>query len=510
MKRFGAILAIFSGFVIAAGAAVLPAGSGVFAEPDAGAPMIGALPREIDSGDAKVVTSFLEKDHLARRIRFFQMDNLAPGKTLYVTTDVVLEKTPDAPRGLKKYLVVRSPGQTVWVAVNALLLAGLAAAAYRQRQKNYAPLLALSGIIALRNLITGIIVWLGGNIFLLSSDEPDFFIITRDMMKFQLEAIWPRTFGQGLFYLPFAWLTGAQSCFDILAGVSYFNAYVVMPGIIVLFFLIARKLTGSTAVALWTALIYAVIPMFYFHDENWQQNYAMGYFALPAADWCFAYYKSLTWGGFNAMSDVPSTALVLLLIYGSLKLEKKYCHAAMLGALFGLACAFRINNLFYAPVAAYLWLARDKFDWRKSALDALAGGIGFLAVFGWQFYLNNRQFGSAFTFPYVLYDQTADGFRLDMVAKNLPILFGANLWLFLPGFAAIAFLGDRKLQLTLALWIVPTLIFFAGYVHTRDDVTRFVFPVYGATSLGAAAFLVKAWSRRKLGRLLVIESTPQD
>ncbi|MGE4563508.1 MAG: hypothetical protein AB7F32_01435, partial [Victivallaceae bacterium] len=157
-----------------------------------------------------------------------------------------------------------------------------------------------------------------------------------------------------------------------------------------------------------------------------------------------------------------------------------------------------------------LWLARDKVDWRKSALDALAGGIGFLAVFGWQFYLNNRQFGSAFTIPYVLYDQTADGFRLDMVAKNLPILFGANLWLFLPGFAAIAFLGDRKLQLTLALWIVPTLIFFAGYVHTRDDVTRFVFPVYGATSLGAAAFLVKAWSRRKLGRLLVIESTPQD
>ncbi len=510
MKRLAAIFAIFFGVVIAAAAAVLPAGSGVFAGPDAGAPMIGALPRELDTGDANVVTSFLEKDHLVRRIRFFQMTGLVPGKTLYITPDVVLEKTPDAPQGLKKYQVVRSPGQTVWIGVNALLLACLAAAAYRRRQKNYAPLLALGGIIALRNLITGTILWLGGNIFLLSSDEPDFFIITRDMMKFQLEAIWPRTFGQGLFYLPFAWLTGAQSCFDILAEVSYFNAYVVMPGIIILIYLIGRKLTGSSAVALLAALIYAVIPMFYFHHENWQRNYAMGYFALPAADWCFAYYKSLTWSGFNAMSDVPSTALVLLLIYGALKLEKKYCSAAMLGALFGLACVFRINNLFYAPVAAYLWLERDKFDWRRFALEALAGGIGFLAVFGWQFYLNAKQFGSIFTFPYVLYDQTADGFRFDMISKNLPILFGANLWLFLPGFAAIALLADRKLQLTLALWIIPTLIFFAGYVHTRDDVTRFVFPVYGATSLGAAAFLVKAWSRRKLGRLLVIESTPQD
>ncbi len=479
MKWIPALFLTLLCAVLPAAETVLPAGSGVFNTPEAEAPMIGALPREWKTGDAPMVYGFLEKDHLVRRIRFYETTALVPERKLYVTPDVVLAG------GLKQFKTTRDWRIYAAGIFHAALLAGAAAAFWRCRK----PYFALTAIVALRGFITGAILFRAGDIFLLSSDEADFFVMTRDMMNLSVDSVWPRTFGQGLFYLPFALLRNAADCFGILADVSYFNAFLVTPAIIVLLFLTARKLTGSERIALAASLLYAVVPMFYFHVENWAQNYAMGYFAFPPADWCYAYYQSLTWSGFNAMSDTPSTALVLLLLYGSLALETKYRNAAWLGALFGLACLFRINNIFYAPAAAYLWLERGKFNWRKSAADALAGAAGFLAVFGWQFYLNHTQFGSVFTFPYVLYDQTADGFRFDMLSRNLPILFGANIWLFLPGFIAIALLRSRKLQIALLLWIVPTLIFFAGYVHTRDDVTRFVFPVYCALAIAVAAYL---------------------
>ena len=120
-------------------------------------------------------------------------------------------------------------------------------------------------------------------------------------------------------------------------------------------------------------------------------------------------------------------------------------------------------------------------------LGLLTGCVVYLGVLLPQFLVNQHQFGSPFTFSYVLHyqgnavgDRPMDGFTLHTLFKLSGIRFlgGSNFAVWCLGLTGLLFLRERRLRVVLTLWAVPVIWFFFGYSHTFCDAVRFILSSY--------------------------------
>ncbi len=325
-----------------------------------------------------------------------------------------------------------------------------------------------------------------GAVYLFSSDEPDFFVTCASLMQGDFSRFQPRSLGTGLWYLPFALLTGVTDITGILAPFSYFSAFAAVPAAIFCWQCAAERLTDRrTAFA--AAMLFAVLPLFWFHFEPGSGTTASGVFLWPSGRLSYEFYQTMIAGGFCAMSDTPALTMLFASLLLAL-LPPRPWNAAACGICFGMALLLRINALLFLPalLTAPLCIRRDlpRREWLIFAGWMLALTT---AVMVPQLLTNALQLGHPLTFPYVRYENTADGFALANMAGNWPLLMRGNRVFLFAGLTGLMLMPDRRTAGWLALWVLPTLLFFLGYYHTRDDLVRFILPLY-------APLLLAAWT----------------
>ncbi|MBQ9501168.1 MAG: hypothetical protein IJU70_03320 [Lentisphaeria bacterium] len=337
-----------------------------------------------------------------------------------------------------------------------------------------------------------------------AADEPGYFAVIRDMLDGVWTSPWSFTAGLGFLYLPFVLISGAKEFYDIVPAFNYFSALVCGPGILLLGYLILRKLGVSGKRSCAAMLCYAVWPFVAFHYEKIDTGLVQAFFLLPAwlvkfNDWF--YYAVCINSGFNAMSDTPGLLAVMGCLYFALAMPPKTRYAALFGVLYGFACLVRINYILLAPLFAFLLFRRFRESRGLLIAACLASTGAFIAAFAVQFVCNALQYGSPFTFGYVRHypdmaplDRPAAGFTWHTFAKLVALrgLMRVNLPVFAVGTAALWLMKDRFRQAVLVLLSVPVVLFFCGYSHTFCDLRRFVFPAFCGLLMAAAA--VEVWS----------------
>ena len=486
-----AILACAAASCPAAAQVTLPENTALFTKPDPLSAPVGAV-----SGEVEVKREFHQYTHmhpLAYRHQFYEI--VRDGKTFYASPEIRADSTQVLPFPLWRHLAAVLAAAvglfTAWRHFRERKSGALAPGS--RREAAYFLIEAL----ALRYALSFAMLAEFSNLLPAAADDNGYFEVGYDLWNRSFTRPWRFTLGNGLWYIPFIALLKAKEFYDIALAVDYFNLLVTAPAVLVLAFLTLRKLgipLRAAAAALFTGVLWCFVAC---HLENWDACRFPGFFVPPVPDaadplgmWKF--YRFCIGAGFNAMSDMPGLLAVLATIYCALSLPLKARHAALTAALYGFACLIRINYCFMAPLLAFIWLIRmreAKLAWREVALHAVAGAAAFLALFGWQLFVNYRDFGSILRFGYVLHyldfpagERPADGFTFHTLTqwRNLKFLFGANHAAWTLFFAGTLFLRDRKLRTVFVLWAAPITIFFLGYYQTYCDAARFILPVFVA------------------------------
>ena len=505
------IVAAATMFALGAGErTAIPAGTPLFAEPSLFSRVVGSGPLE-----AEVVRGpfrgFSGQHPLAWYNDYFEVAVPGGGRA-YFTPDAVLPQRA----GVSPLLWQTPPLPELRILLTlaaAVFLGALAVKSIRELRAGSIPpggraeaLYWIALALLLRVTLGLLTATRFGNVIPSAADDPGYFRTISDMLKGDWEGPWNFTVGLGFFYLPFILATRAAEFYDIAVAFDYFSMLVIAPAALALGFVILRRLGLSVRQAGAAAAIQAVWPFFFYHLENWNVKNFSCFFALPPspdAPYGFArFYSFCINAGFNAMSDTPGmlTLFAALLLVLAMPLRRRWALAA--GALYGFACLIRINYILAAPLLFFVALYRMRRDgtagkMTEQLLMTLCAAAGFLAVFGIQIYVNCRQFGSPFTFGYILHytdyapgDRPADGFTLRTLSKGVHIRFlaEANLALWAPGIAALLLDRSRLRRTVFSLWAVPLIWFFFGYSHTFCDARRFILPTVTAL-LGAISAL---------------------
>ncbi len=487
----GLFLFFFPFFIY--GSVIFHPGTPVFERPDQDARFLFVINQQIEIEPLSEKDSFFTRHPLARYHKFYEIP-ISAGKTAWACPEFRVSTENGKPKMEPEY--VNSPlRKTALILVAAALLAVSGFGAYRMvRRGKLPPLptaatvsLSIAFLVLLRWLMLLILIMGSYNIIAGSSDDPGYFQTAAGFIKGDFSGPWRFTIGLGFLYIPFILALNATQFYDIAVQFAWFAGFVLMPASIVMTYLIIRKLTGSQLKGFFTALLWTVIPLFYSHFEFWDEKVFKSFFALPKDTFCFRFYRNIITMGFNAMSDTPSTFFVLLCILLCVFLPAKIRSIAIIAFVYGFACLLRINNIFFAPLIAWLFWCRFNtrlLEWNFLG-KALLTAVGvFLATFGWQLIINKMHFGHFFSFPYVLHGGANDGFRWPFVSQGIQYLGGSNLAYWALGTAGIFFVSDRKLRITLILWAVPVILFFFGYTYTFCDSHRFIMSSYSAI-LGA-------------------------
>ena len=328
-----------------------------------------------------------------------------------------------------------------------------------------------------------------GSFFCAPADDPGYFEVAIGLIDGNLDGPWSFTVGQALWYIPFMLIMRTRDYFDLVIPFSCFSALVLSPlalGFLLIFF---RKLSGSLGAAFSATVILALLPFFFHWTLLNDANVTTSFFALPGAGGTFLNYNTLIFCGFNTMSDTPAFFLLALILMLSSVMPCRWYSAALIGFLFGFALLVRINCIFYAPAIALIYaLCQEKWYSKQAWIQYGTAVIVAVLCFAPQLYLNYRQFGGIFTFPYVMHpNRSAEGFAWDCLAGNIPYLIRANYALFWGMAVALLANRERRIRCFCGIWVIPTLLFFFGYTCTTYDAVRFILPVYGVIIFAATS-----------------------
>ncbi len=363
-------------------------------------------------------------------------------------------------------------------------------------------------VAAVRSAAMLAALMLTGEIFCSPADDPGYLATATGILDGDFSGPWSFTIGQGFFYWPFMWILGTREYFAFAPAYSYFSALVLSPLTTVLVFLFLRRLTGKTAASWAAGMVLAIYPFVFHWLPTGNGQTAVQWLSLPEPGWSLVNYAVFIAAGFNTMSDTSACLLVVMLLFLCALPPKRWrCGvAAAVGLLFGFACLVRLNNIFYAPALALLWmLGRDRrfsrSAWCEYAVGVAAAFLAFLP----QLLINRIQHGGLLVFPYVEHNNlSSSGFLWNYVKVNVPFLFYANRWWWSAGATALLLVKDRKTRTVLTLWSVLALLFFCGYPCTTFDAVRFILPVFGAF-IGAVCLL--PWRNWKIGLLWAVAAS---
>jgi len=354
----------------------------------------------------------------------------------------------------------------------------------------------LSAIIFLHLAMLFMVLYISGLTAFAPADEYGYFKIVRDVLDGNFTGPWRFTVGLPLFYLPFAVLTRAREFYDMELWFSIFNGFLVMPVYLALLFAVFKKLADAWQSFLILLILLCFMFFYQYDDCVYQGVYTFkSCFFTINDDWNYYLHSKFLLFGYHAGSENIGNVMLLAAAALLLYLPAKLRGLAAASALFGLCCLIRINNIFFAPLIA--WLIFDKFrqtqlSWAAVGRILSVGAVSFCGVFSIQWLVNYHQFGSMFTYPYVLHDPDVyKGF----LAKNF--LWGFNFLAtimygyLVPGILAMFWSRDRFRQVLWIFWVMPLFFFFCGYPALAAGSTRFVMIVY--PGLIGALVLAGCW-----------------
>jgi hypothetical protein len=478
----------------------IPAGTPVFAKPD---PRTQPIATVMEAFDAQVVDRemfFLPYDFMVRRMMFYKI-HIGDDKTAFVSPEIRCEQAEDG-----KWSMAFRPdtgfkiGDMFLLGCLMVLSAVFMFAARAKLRRNGGEgadwyCAWLPGLC--KSLVLLTVLMAAGGIYLFSTDEPDFFVTGADLAAGTLAHFQPRSLGTGIWYAPFVALFHADDVYEILVPVSYMTAFVLSPLAFALFYSFLRRFMTRWC-AMTAVMTAAVAPLFFFRAEVFQKGLVQCFFQPSEIVPGFRLYQTMIWGGFNAMSDTPA----MLCLFAGLAAAVRFVRprTAMMWSAGWLAGAmlFRVNAALFLPAFILLWLPLrpSRKDWLWAAA---VGGIVFLP----QLIVNTIQLGAPWIFPYVRYENTADGFMFSMFPANAKLLFGANAPFFWAGLGGLLLMKRSLFRQFLVLWIVPTTVFFLGYYHYRDDAVRFLLPLFAPLCAAAAAGFYDAFGRDYVKIVLV-------
>jgi len=317
------------------------------------------------------------------------------------------------------------------------------------------------------------------------TDEIDYFGIAQDLISRTPPAEWHFNISIAILYVPLILLTGAKSYLDIHPIVSTLNVAVFTPLTLVMAYFLIEKATRRPRVALATVACLLLLPLV-FYPVEWHGKHSV-FKLVPGLPFfgpaSFRLYYYSVWSGWNGLADTASTFAVTLTLFLATFLRRRdWVYHAVIGAVFGLACFLRINNIFFAPVVAYLlWKRNADVPLRQILAHGLAAVATFLVCVAPQFVANHLQFGNFLTFPYVLHgNHASQGFEWSYVPSSTHFLMGTN-WIYMAmGTIGLVMLCRQPAGQLFALWSVPLILFFCGYTVTGASPMRFTLTVYPA------------------------------
>lgn len=477
-------------FALLSAALFSVAGEPVFLEP--GTPLFRTP--EINSAPAAIVPDpgmqvekigeklyHIHRNALAHRLRMEEY-RLNPQTTIWGCRMMGTEQENGR---FVRYFPLRDP---LRMTVGTLLvLAAMVCAQQTFRRRNfYLP------AIAILLFQWGLMLYISGCVPTLFShpvDEDQYFRIALDLSHGRLSGVqWNYTVGLPLMYQPFIFFTGAKCFYDIEMPYVIFNAFFLGAFALVLLYFILRKLTGSTGKSLGAVFLFQLLAVFYQYQDQWYDsiekwggNIYKSYFAFPTLDFSYNLYTKYTILHYNALSDTLSTVCVLGCIALLLYRKRTLLTLALMSLLFGYACIVRLNNIWFAPLLAFLLFLnfRDRLRSPGFFFRFLGtGAVCFLAVFSLQLVVNRIQFGDFLRFPYYLHaKEVYEGFRWSVFPHGLRFIFSTQYAYFALGLTGLWLIRDRTLRTVLGLWIFPLLFFFAGYPQIGNNVSRFLLTV---------------------------------
>ena len=287
------------------------------------------------------------------------------------------------------------------------------------------------------------------------------------------------TIGISLYYLPFVYFANAQHMHDIAPLISWVMALLIAPVGIAFAFLFVRKFLKSDYLAFSAMLLFLLLPKIYLPVEFYSYSRFGVFFANPANYILICYYQILS--GFNSMRDTPSTCVMLALMFLMLKMRVGIWRYIIISALFAIACHLRINNVYFAPLIAYIFWHSDKKllkDYHYCIKMLLYTIATFLLVYSPQLLLNKYHNGGFFTFPNMFVRNSSSyGFEFNVIPSNIPYLFNIH-YLYYGIFAASCLIiKDGYKRNVLILWVVPMTLFFCAFRIFQGQPFRYLLTI---------------------------------
>ncbi len=334
------------------------------------------------------------------------------------------------------------------------------------------------------------------------SDEIGYFEAAYGLAHWDLSGPWRYTIGLSLFYLPFIKISNATTFQDIEGIFTGFNSYLVVPGCLVLVWLLLLKLSRRPTACLLSMILIEFFAFFHQYRDFFYQNIYVckSFFGIVPSDWHYFLHSKFLIYGIHAGSENLAALTMLGAALISLSSSRKLYFVFAMSALFGLACMIRLNNIFFAPLLVWLlWLNfRHKLCHERFYILKFAGiGIlGFFLIFSAQLLVNRLHFGSVFVYPYILHDAAVyKGFIPSCFPGGFDFIC-KTMWGYLVlGATGMIFIRNRNLRISLILMTVPLILFFAGYPAMGAGSTRFIMCTYYGWV--AAAGLCICHSHRK-------------
>jgi hypothetical protein len=292
--------------------------------------------------------------------------------------------------------------------------------------------------------------------------------------------------GQTLVMIPWIILLKANYYLDIVVPLVLINGFLLGSLSVPLVGSVARRISGDDRVGLWSAALWAFLPLLTYYGFFWHFDpVILRSSYVPVVGWL------------NGLADGPSIFWILtaiLLLAGPLSKAKSpsLWRMAGVGAACGIGVVFRVH---VAPmVAILLAYILVTHGWRALLVTCAAGLVAYLP----QAIYNQIMFGFPISTGYITLGNLSEQ-SLDYILRNLPFspsqlielwdyTIGRRGWLIIPlGLAlivsvyAVVMLWQRRGWRAVALLIGPPAAYLGLMAMSwpfRLDMVRFSMPAY--------------------------------
>lgn len=360
--------------------------------------------------------------------------------------------------------------------------------------KKYIDIYGISTVIFLKLSMLSYMICCGGLICLAPTDELSYVRIANDIWNLKANASWEHIIGYPIFLIPILVLSNSSTFSEIAEFMFFLNGYILMTLSAILVFIILRK---YIKVELWKSLCIIAIWLFgmlfaFPIEDHYRQQFGQFFGTAIFNVLDYRYYSLLIANGFNGMGDIFSMFLILLIVLLSVKMKASPWHFILISMLFGFSCMVRLNNIFFAPVIAFLYLKSltgAECKWKDMFLCGVLSIISFAVAFLPQIIVNKLFYGGLLKFPYSVHhaNRAADGFDISALKTGIPLFFNCNYSYIVLFAAGLIFMKRGFAKTFIVLMIIPLLLFYCGYPVLGGGPVRFMIPLY---PLFAAPFMM--------------------